>query len=429
MDHEIVAVVGLGYVGLPLAVSFGSILDTIGFDLSEEKLNRYRSCHDLTGQVCREDFLRADRLVFTSDPRELRRATAIIVAVPTPIDRSKKPDLSHLISASRIIGPQLQKGAVVVYESTVYPGVTEDVCAPILEETSSLRCGKDFYLGYSPERINPGDKKHTLQTIVKVVAAQDASTLERLTRLYSLVVKAGVYPVLGIRTAEAAKVIENAQRDLNIAFMNELALIFHRLGLDTQEVLKAASTKWNFLPFKPGLVGGHCIGVDPYYLTHCAQMVGYHPEVILAGRRINDSMGFYVAQSAVKELIRAGIRVDGANVAVLGLSFKEDCPDTRNTRVVDILYELREYGIKPVVFDPIADAEEAKREYDIDLLKTPPENQDGVIIAVAHRVFKEAGPDFIKNILRGRGKKGGVVLDVKGLFDAKEFPNCRYWRL
>lgn len=427
--QETVAVVGLGYVGLPLAVSFGKRLKTIGFDLSEEKIRRYKACQDTTGQVSQQDFADAVHLTFTSDAAQLRRASVIIVAVPTPIDASKQPDLSHLISASRIIGPHLQKGSVVVYESTVYPGVTEDVCAAVLEEVSSLRCGVDFYLGYSPERINPGDKEHTLQTIVKVVAAQDEKTLERLKRIYSLVVTAGVYPVLGIKTAEAAKVIENTQRDLNIAFMNELALIFHRLGLDTQEVLKAASTKWNFLPFKPGLVGGHCIGVDPYYLTHCAQRLGYHPEVILAGRRINDFMGIYVAQSAVKEFIRAGVRVDGARVAVLGLSFKEDCPDIRNTRVVDILNELREYGMKPVVFDPIADSEDARREYSIELLKEPPVDQDGVIIAVAHSVFRQAGSGFIRNILKAKSQNSGVVVDVKGLFQRQDFPDCRYWRL
>ncbi len=427
--QETVAVVGLGYVGLPLAISFGKKIKAIGFDLSEEKIRCYKTCQDTTGQVLQQDFASAVHLTFTADAAQLSKATVIIVAVPTPIDASKQPDLSHLVSASRIIGQHLQKGTVVVYESTVYPGVTEDICAPVIEEVSSLRCGVDFYLGYSPERINPGDKEHTLQTIVKVVAAQDEKTLERLKSLYSLVVPAGVYPVLGIKTAEAAKVIENAQRDLNIAFMNELAIIFHRLGLDTQEVLRAASTKWNFLPFKPGLVGGHCIGVDPYYLTHCAQRVGYHPEVILAGRRINDFMGTYVAQCTVKELIRAGVRVDSARVAVLGLSFKEDCPDTRNTRVVDILNELREYGMNPVVFDPVADSNEAKRAYSIELAETPPTNQDGVIIAVAHNVFKQAGSGFIRDILKAKGKNGGVVVDVKGLFQRQEFPDCRYWRL
>lgn len=427
--QETVAVVGLGYVGLPLAVSFGKKIETIGFDLSKEKICCYKACQDTTGQVSQQDFASATYLTFTADAVQLSKATVIIVAVPTPIDASKQPDLSHLISASRIIGQHLQKGAVVVFESTVYPGVTEDICAPVIEEISSLRCGVDFYLGYSPERINPGDKEHTLQTIVKVVAAQDEKTLERLKRIYSLVVTAGIYPILGIKTAEAAKVIENAQRDLNIAFMNELAIIFHRLGLDTQEVLKAASTKWNFLPFKPGLVGGHCIGVDPYYLTHCAQRLGYHPEVILAGRRINDSMGTYVAQCTVKELIRAGVRVDSARVAVLGLSFKEDCPDIRNTRVVDILHELREYGVNPTVFDPVANSEDARREYAIELLKEPPVDQDGVIIAVAHNVFKQAGSGFIKNMLKAQSKNGGVVVDVKGLFQRQEFSECRYWRL
>jgi len=427
--QETVAVVGLGYVGLPLAVSFGKRIKTIGFDLSEEKHLCYKACQDPTGQVSAQDFLEAVHLTFTTDAAQLRQASIIIVAVPTPIDDSKQPDLSHLISASRTIGRYLQPGGVVVYESTVYPGVTEEVCVPILEEVSSLRCGVDFFVGYSPERINPGDKEHTLETIVKVVAAQDERILKRLSQLYSLVVTAGVYSVLGIKTAEAAKVIENAQRDLNIAFMNELAIIFHRLGLDTQEVLKVASTKWNFLPFQPGLVGGHCIGVDPYYLTHCAQRLGYHPEVILAGRRINDSMGIYVAQAAVKELIKAGVRVDGAKVAVLGLSFKENCPDIRNTRVVDILKELQEYGITSQVFDPIADREDAKREYGIELLQAPPVEQDGVIIAVAHQVFRESGPDFIKDMLKAQGKNGGVVVDVKGLFDRTAFSNCRYWRL
>ncbi len=428
MKVETVAVVGLGYVGLPLAVAFGKKIETIGFDISEDKVQCYRGCKDPTGEVEDDDFREATRLRFTSNPADLKDADVVIIAVPTPIDHSKHPDLGHIVSASKMVGANMKRGAVVVYESTVYPGVTEDVCVPVLEEASGLRCGQDFKVGYSPERINPGDKEHTLQKIVKVVAGQDPETLDIVAGLYEMVVEAGVYRAESIKVAEAAKVIENTQRDLNIALMNELAVIFNRLGIDTRAVLDAANTKWNFLPFTPGLVGGHCIGVDPYYLTYCAQRVGYHPEVILAGRRINDSMGAYVAQRAVKELIHARVRVEGARVVILGLTFKENCPDIRNTRVVDIIAELREYGIEPLVHDPLASAKEALEVYNIHLLKDLPTNVDAVILAVAHKEYQEAGPQVVKDMLT---PDRGVVVDVKGIYSARDFPenHIRYWRL
>ncbi len=423
-----IAVIGLGYVGLPLAVAFGKKLDTVGFDISSDKIRHYQKGIDPTGEVPSEDFKASVHLSFSNDPSVIRQAEMVIVAVPTPINASHLPDLRHIISSSETVGRNLAKGATVVYESTVYPGVTEDVCVPILERESGLKCGRDFKIGYSPERINPGDKEHTLSKIVKVVAGQDDETLKRIAATYEMIVDAGVYRAESIRVAEAAKVIENTQRDLNIALMNELAIIFNRLGIDTQSVLDAASTKWNFLPFRPGLVGGHCIGVDPYYLTYCAQQVNYRPEVILAGRRINDSMGEYVAQRTVKELIHAGVRVQGARVVILGLTFKENCPDIRNTKVMDIIRELREYGIEPLVHDPAADPEEARDVYGIRLLKELPGSTDGVIIAVAHDTYRDAGPRMIKDILT---PDRSVVIDVKGLFGKEDFTgsNVRYWRL
>lgn len=423
-----VAVVGLGYVGLPLAVSFGRMIKTIGFDVSKEKVAHYEKKMDPTGEVSREAFERAVHLICTADPSRLKDADFLIVAVPTPINASKLPDLGHMISASEIVGRNMKPGATIVYESTVYPGVTEDVCVPVIERASGLACGKDFTVGYSPERINPGDKEHTLAKIVKVVSGQDEATCERIARLYELVVEAGVYRAESIRVAEAAKVIENTQRDLNIALMNELAIIFNRLGVDTRAVIRAASTKWNFLPFTPGLVGGHCIGVDPYYLTFCAQQAGYLPEVILAGRRINDSMGGYIAMRTVKELIHAKVRVEGARVVILGLTFKENCPDIRNTRVIDIVSELREYGITPLVHDPLADPRDAHHEYGIQLVKDLPVNADAVILAVAHAHYREKGPDLVKEML---APDRGVVVDVKGIFDREDFAGSpiRYWRL
>ena len=428
MKLETIAVVGLGYVGLPLAVAFGKKINTIGFDISEEKISAYKKGHDPTGEVSKEGFSEARYLKFTSDPLEIRHGDMVIVAVPTPIDHSKHPDLGHIMAASRTVGANLKKGTIVVYESTVYPGVTEDVCVPVLEETSGMKCGVDFKVGYSPERINPGDKEHTLEKIVKVVAAQDEQSLDIVAKAYEMVVEAGVYRAESIKVAEAAKVIENTQRDLNIALMNELAIIFNRLGIDTQAVLRAACTKWNFLPFTPGLVGGHCIGVDPYYLTYCAQQVGYHPEVILAGRRINDSMGAYIAQRTVKELIHARVRVEGARVVILGLTFKENCPDIRNTRVIDIIHELREYGIEPIVHDPLASHHEALDVYGIHLLKELPASVDAVILAVAHEQYKQSGPDMIKDMLT---PDRGVVIDVKGIFTPQQFNEdyIRYWRL
>ncbi len=423
-----VAVIGLGYVGLPLAVSFGRMIKTIGFDVSKEKVAHYEKKVDPTGEVSHEDFERAVHLTCTADPSRLKEADFLIVAVPTPINASKLPDLGHIISASEIVGRNMKPGATIVYESTVYPGVTEDVCVPVIERASGLAYGKDFTVGYSPERINPGDKEHTLAKIVKVVSGQDQATCERIARLYELVVKAGVYRAESIRVAEAAKVIENTQRDLNIALMNELAIIFNRLGIDTHAVIRAASTKWNFLPFTPGLVGGHCIGVDPYYLTFCAQQAGYLPEVILAGRRINDSMGGYIAMRTVKELIHAKVRVEGARVVILGLTFKENCPDIRNTRVIDIVSELREYGITPLVHDPLADPRDAHYEYGIQLVKDIPVNADAVVVAVAHAHYREKGPDLVKEMLT---PDRGVVVDVKGIFDREDFAGSpvRYWRL
>ncbi len=428
MSIDTVAVVGLGYVGLPLAVAFGRKMECIGLDISQEKIENFKKFYDPTGEVSEEDFRQAQNLVFTTDPKDLEKAQAIIVAVPTPITNTHLPDLRHIESASELVGSALTPGTVVIYESTVYPGVTEDVCVPILERTSGLKNGKDFKVGYSPERINPGDKEHTLAKIVKVVAAQDDETLDLVASLYEKVVEAGIYRASSIRVAEAAKVIENTQRDLNIALMNELAIIFNRLGIDTKNVLDAASTKWNFLPFRPGLVGGHCIGVDPYYLTYCAQMTGYRPEVILAGRRINDSMGAYIAQRTVKELIHAGLRVQGARVAILGLTFKENCPDIRNTKVIDIISELREYGIEPLVHDPMADPREAELVYGIKLVKEPPPNSDAVILAVAHDDYIKKGAGAVKEMLT---PDKGVVVDVKSMFNKKDFEggSIRYWRL
>jgi len=423
-----VAIIGLGYVGLPLAIEFGKKIPTVGFDIDQSKIIAYQNKQDPTGEIETEEFDKALFLKFTNDPTIIKSYSFIIVAVPTPITQNKLPDLSFLIEASKLIGKNLSPGSIVVYESTVYPGVTEEICAPILEKCSGLKCGEDFKIGYSPERINPGDKEHTLTKIIKVVAGQDKESLEIIANTYELIVKAGVYRAPSIKVAEAAKVIENTQRDLNIALMNELAIIFNLMGIDTLEVLECASTKWNFLPFRPGLVGGHCIGVDPYYLTYKAQELGYHPQVILAGRRINDYMGIYIAQKTIKELIKAGIRVDGARVGILGLTFKENCRDIRNTRVIDIIEELREYGIEPEVHDPLAIPEEAKKAYNINLYPEPPRGLDAIILAVAHENYRLLGPKGVIELLRpGRG----VIIDVKGIFSYKDFVNTpyRYWRL
>jgi len=411
----VIAVVGLGYVGLPLAVELGKKHRTIGYDLSREKVEAYRRHVDPTGEVAAADLKAAAGLAPTTDPAALGEADFVIVAVPTPVDATHQPDFGPLVGASETVGRHLKRGATVVYESTVYPGATEEVCIPVLERHSGMQWKRDFFVGYSPERINPGDREHTLTRIVKVVAGDTPQTLERVAAVYASVVGAGVHRASSIRVAEAAKVIENTQRDLNIALMNELAILFDRLGIDTQEVLQAAGTKWNFLPFRPGLVGGHCIGVDPYYLTHKAEMVGHHPQVILAGRRINDGMGKFIAERAVKNMIRAGFTVKGQDVIVLGLTFKENCPDLRNSRVIDVVHELESYGAKVHVHDPIASPAEALHEYGVRLVDWRDLPRAGAIVAaVAHRAFAERSVDDYA----GKLAPGGVFIDVKGQADA-----------
>lgn len=411
----VVAVVGLGYVGLPLAVEFGKRYRTIGYDLSEAKVASYKNYCDPTGEVGTEDLKAADKLEVSTNPEAIGEADVIVVAVPTPVDAASTPDFSPLVSSSIMVGQHMKQGAIVVYESTVYPGATEEVCIPLLEDHSGMKWQKDFHVGYSPERVNPGDKERTITKIVKVVSGDDAPTLKVVGDLYESVITAGVHRASSIKVAEAAKVIENTQRDLNIALMNELALIFNRIGIDTLEVLQAAGTKWNFLPFRPGLVGGHCIGVDPYYLTHKAEMLGYHPQVILAGRRINDSMAAWVAQQTVKELINAGGAVKGAKVIVMGLAFKEDCPDLRNSKVADLVKELQSFGCDVAVHDPIAETSEAQHEYGISLQSWDnlPIEADAIVAAVSHRQYKEMP---VTNIL-GKLKKGGVFVDVKSAYD------------
>ena len=423
-----VAVVGLGYVGLPLAIEFGKHFDTIGFDVSKAKVARLQQHNDVTGEVERGDFDLAKKLKITDDPKQLGLADVIVVAVPTPIDSARLPDFTPLVSASEIVGANMKRGATVVYESTVYPGATEEVCIPVLEKHSGMKWKQDFNVGYSPERINPGDKQHRLPTIVKVVSGDNPETLEKLAKLYETVITAGVHRASSIKVAEAAKVIENTQRDLNIALMNELAIVFERLGIDTLEVLKAAGSKWNFLPFRPGLVGGHCIGVDPYYLTHKAQMVGYHPEVILAGRRINDGMGQFIAEQTVKMLARQGLHTAGQTVIVLGLTFKEDVPDLRNSKVIDVVRELEAYGINVVIHDPIADKEEAHEEYGVNLVdwdKLPKAN--AIVAAVSHKAYQKQGLPALLDKLVDKG----VFIDVKSAWDPAEIEKAgkAVWRL
>jgi len=425
---SVVAVVGLGYVGLPLAVEFGKKRKTIGFDMSRAKVENYRRFIDPTGEMSGADLRAADQLTVTTDAAALAEADFIIVAVPTPVDSAHQPDFGPLVSASESVGKNLKRGAIVVYESTVYPGATEEVCIPILEKFSGMQWMRDFHVGYSPERINPGDKEHTLTRILKVVSGDDEQTLEKVAALYGSVVTAGVFKASSIKVAEAAKVIENTQRDLNIALMNELAILFDKIGIDTLEVLQAAGTKWNFLPFRPGLVGGHCIGVDPYYLTHKADMIGYHPQVILAGRRINDGMGKFIAEQTVKHMIRNGSQVKGARVNVLGLTFKEDCPDIRNTRVIDVIQELKSYGIDVHVHDPVPDAEEARHEYGLTLESWDAlPCADAIVVAVAHRQFvvKPLADYFVKLVKRG------CFIDVKGQFDMRAVQQAGHtaWRL
>jgi len=424
-----IAVVGLGYVGLPLAVALSRHFEVMGFDISDRRVRELSKGLDRTGEVT-EQALQGAEVVYTSKPSDLAKAGLIIVAVPTPIDANRRPDLKPIMGASETVGRNMREGSVVVFESTVYPGLTEEICVPIMESRSGFTLGRDFRVGYSPERINPGDKVHTLETIVKVVAGVDDATTELLAKVYGAVVKAGVHKVSNIKVAEAAKVIENTQRDLNIALMNELALIFGRLGIDTMEVLTAAGTKWNFLPFRPGLVGGHCIGVDPYYLTHKAEALGFHPQVILAGRRINDFMGKYVAETAVKKMIAQDRRIKGARAGVLGLTFKENVPDLRNTRVVDIIQELNEYGAFVLVHDPLADPEEAKAEYGLSLVPLEEfKDLDVLILAVPHQKYKEFGPEKLASFLAD--SKNGLVLDVKGALDREAITarGLSYWRL
>ena len=427
--EEKLSLVGLGYVGMPIAVAFARKIKVVGFDLNEKKIELYKSGIDPTNEVG-NDTIKETTVAFTADPSKLREAKFHIVAVPTPVNDDHTPDLTPVEGASRILGQNLTKGSIIVFESTVYPGVTEEVCVPILEKESGLKCGVDFKIGYSPERINPGDKVHRLETITKIVSGMDEETLEEIANVYELVVEAGVYRAESIKVAEAAKVIENSQRDINIAFMNELSIIFNKMGIDTQSVLKAAGTKWNFLKFYPGLVGGHCIGVDPYYLTYKAEQMGYHSQIILSGRRINDDMGKYVAESLVKNLIKADIPVKNAKVAILGFTFKENCPDTRNTKVIDIYKELGEYGITPIVVDPAADADEAKRLYGITFgTMEDVKDMDAVLVAVAHHAFRDLKKEDIDKLYNAKnGQK--VLLDIKGLFDRKDYKDgYLYWRL
>ena len=426
--EEKLSLVGLGYVGMPIAVAFAKKIEVVGFDLNAKKIELYKNGVDPTNEVGNEA-IKATTVDFTADEKKLREAKFHIVAVPTPVNDDHTPDLSPVEGASEILGRNLTKGSIVVFESTVYPGVTEDVCVPILERESGLKCGVDFKIGYSPERINPGDKVHRLETITKIVSGMDDESLDCIAKVYEMVVEAGVHRAESIKVAEAAKVIENSQRDINIAFMNELSIIFNKMGIDTKSVLEAAGTKWNFLKFYPGLVGGHCIGVDPYYLTYKAEMLGYHSQIILSGRRINDDMGKYVAENVVKKLIESDKPVKGAKVAILGFTFKENCPDTRNTKIIDIVNELGEYGITPVIADPEADAEEAKWLYGIEFVDMDTiKDMDTIILAVAHDYFRKLSVSEI-DTLYNDGKK--ILIDIKGLLDRKEFEDAgyAYWRL
>jgi UDP-N-acetyl-D-galactosamine dehydrogenase len=423
-----VAVVGLGYVGLPLVIEFGKQFKTIGFDILAEKVKKCQSGTDPSREIPDEEMRLAKNAIYTNDPSNLGEADFVLVAVPTPVDEAHIPDFRPLIGASSSIGPYLKPGAVVVYESTVYPGATEEICIPVLEQSSGLKWKKDFWVGYSPERINPGDREHMLTNVVKVVAGDTNETLEKVANLYEHIVKPGVHRCSSIKAAEACKVIENTQRDLNIALMNELAIIFEKMNIDTTEVLEAAGTKWNFLKFKPGLVGGHCIGVDPYYLTHKAEMLGYHPQVILAGRRINDGMGKYIAEQTIKQMIASGSNIKGAKVTVLGITFKEDCADLRNSKVVDIVTELKTYGCDVFVHDPEGDPKEALHEYGVPLTKWDDLPQaDAIVAAVAHKQYKELSVQK----LAGKSKQSGCFIDVKASFNAESLQEAGFkvWRL
>ncbi len=430
--EEKISLVGLGYVGMPIAIEFAKRgCKVVGYDLNAKKIEVYKSGIDPTNEVG-DDAIKETTVEFTSDEKMLQTAKFHIVAVPTPVNDDHTPDLTPVEGASTILGRNLTKGSIVVFESTVYPGVTEDVCVPILEKESGLKCGVDFKIGYSPERINPGDKVHRLNTITKIVSGMDEESLDEIAKTYEIVVDAGVHRAESIKVAEAAKVIENSQRDINIAFMNELSIIFNKMGIDTQSVLKAAGTKWNFLKFYPGLVGGHCIGVDPYYLTYKAEEMGYHSQIILSGRRINDDMGKYVAESTVKNLIKADVSIKNAKVAILGFTFKENCPDTRNTKIVDIYNELKEYGITAEIADPAADADEAKRLYGIEFVDMASiKDCDAVILAVAHEQFKDLSAADFDKMFKAGDNSTKVLVDIKGLLDRKayEAAGYNYWRL
>lgn len=427
---EKVAVVGLGYVGLPLALAFGRVMPTIGFEISQSKIDAYREGYDPTGEMEKDLFVRAAQLEYTTQTSDISQADFVVVAVPTPVDHAHQPDLTPVIKATETVGQNLKKDAIVIFESTVYPGVTEDVCVPILERESGLKCGEGFKVAYSPERVNPGDKVHTLEKIVKVVSGQDAMTLQKVANLYEQIIEAGVHRAASIKVAESAKVIENVQRDLNIALMNELAVIFDTLNIDTLDVLEAAGSKWNFLPFRPGLVGGHCIGVDPYYLTYKAEMMGYQPDVILSGREINDGMGRFIAGKTIKQMIAADRKIKGACVLLLGLTFKENCEDLRNSRVIDVIRELESYGVEVVVHDPVANAANAKEIYDIELSDLKGVTKvDAVIAAVAHDALLERSPSAWASLLDI--EKGTPFMDVKSAFDRNELATAGFnvWRL
>lgn len=424
------ALIGLGYVGMPIAYAFSKKIPTIGYDLNEEKIRLYKQGIDPTSEVGNANIGEC-AINFTSNENDLDKAEFFVVAVPTPVNPDHTPDLSPIINASSIVGRHITKGAVVVYESTVYPGVTEDICIPILEKESGLTCGKDFKIGYSPERINPGDKEHRLENITKIVSGCDEEALEQIAKTYELIIDAGVYRAPSIRVAEAAKVIENSQRDINIAFMNELSIIFNMMGIDTLEVLKAAGTKWNFMPFKPGLVGGHCIGVDPYYLTYKAEEIGYHSQVILSGRRINDGMGAYVAQSLIKHLAKQKVPINEARVAILGFAFKENCPDARNSKVHDIFSELKEFGIKPLIYDPVVDKQDMKKIYGLNLAtKEDLHDLDAIIVATPHEEFANYSISMFDSFYR-KNSNPKILFDVKGLYDRNDYTEngYDYWRL
>ena len=429
--NESISLVGLGYVGMPIAVAFAKKVNVIGFDINDKKIQQYKNGIDPTNEVG-DDVISNTNVEFTSNPQKLREAKFHIVAVPTPVHADHTPDLSPVERASKTLGQNLVKGSIVVFESTVYPGVTEDICIPILEKESGLKCGIDFKVGYSPERINPGDKIHRLETITKIVSGMDEESLDTIAKVYELVIEAGVFRADSIKVAEAAKVIENSQRDINIAFMNELSIIFNKMDIDTKSVLEAAGTKWNFLKFSPGLVGGHCIGIDPYYLTYKAESLGYHSQIILSGRVINDDMGKYVADNIVKKIISVDKHVKNARVALLGFTFKENCPDTRNTKIIDIVKELKEFGINPIICDPLADVKEAKALYDVDFVDiSEVKDMDVVIIAVAHKQFLNFTIQDLNSFYKTGGNKRKVLIDIKGLLNRKEYEDLGYcyWRL